>query len=59
MNFGRIRISDPRATTLRLTFVDLRVGQHVLYYRVFDTRITIVRILHVRMNPEDHLQGHR
>ena len=35
---------------------NLRVGQHVIYYRVLDTSIRIVRILHVRMNSEDHLR---
>ena len=35
----------------------LRVGQHAIYYRVLDTTIRIVRILHAKMNPEQHLRG--
>ena len=34
-----------------------RVGQHIIYYRVVDESIRIVRILHARMSPEQHLRG--
>jgi toxin ParE1/3/4 len=34
-----------------------RVGQHVIYYRVLAESIRIVRILHARMSPEQHLRG--
>lgn len=34
-----------------------RVGEHVIYYRHDSRTITILRILHHRMNPEQHLPG--
>lgn len=34
-----------------------RVGQHVIYYRVLDMSIRIVRVLHARMNAGEHLRG--
>lgn len=37
----------------------LRVGQHIIFYRLIDPTISIVRILHARMNPEQHLRGQR
>lgn len=36
---------------------NLHVGQHVIYYRVLASSIRIVRILHARMNAEEHLRG--
>lgn len=54
-------LSHPHLGATRVDIApDLRnlpVGQHVIYYRVLDTSIRIVRILHVRMNPEEHLPG--
>jgi toxin ParE1/3/4 len=33
----------------------LRVGRHVIFYRVLPATIRITRILHARMNPATHL----
>ena len=36
---------------------NLRAGQHVIYFEVYERSIRVIRILHVRMNPETHLRG--
>jgi plasmid stabilization system protein ParE len=33
----------------------LRVQQHVIYYRVRDASVRVIRMLHVRVNPADRL----
>ena len=47
------RALDAPGTTLR----QRRVDQHVIYYRVTDDAIEVVRILHVRMDTARHLHG--
>lgn len=34
----------------------LRVGQHVVYYRVLEQAVRVERILHVKMDPSRHFQ---
>src|SRR5262245_30503889 len=34
----------------------LRVGQHVIFYRVFAQSIRVIRILHVKMDPLIHFK---
>jgi toxin ParE1/3/4 len=34
---------------------NLRAGQHVIFYRVYESSIRIVRILHAKMDPGAHL----
>ena len=34
---------------------NLRAGQHVVFYRVYESSIRIVRILHAKMDPGVHL----
>src|SRR5687768_7576782 len=34
-----------------------RAGQHVIFYRIYDRSIRIVRILHAKMDPAAHLHG--
>lgn len=38
---------------------NLRVGQHVAYYRVFEQFVRVERILHVKTDPSRHLRDHR
>ncbi len=32
-----------------------RVGQHLVFYRVYDRSIRIIRILHTKMDPAAHV----
>lgn len=41
--------------TLRPGYRSLRVNEHVIYYVLTPSVIRIVRILHVRMDPDKHL----
>lgn len=34
-----------------------RAGQHVIFYRVFEQSIRVIRILHVKTDPSRRLQG--
>ena|SRR5687767_10382048 len=34
---------------------NLRAGEHVVFYRVYESSIRIVRILHAKMDPGAHL----
>ncbi len=45
-NLGKSR------NTVRVGYRSLQVGRHVIYYRVQDDAIDIVRVLHDRMDPD-------
>lgn len=40
---------------VRLGYRAIQINRHVIYYRLVDDFIDIVRILHERMIPENHL----
>lgn len=40
---------------LRAGYRSLRINQHVVFYLVTPSVIRIVRVLHVRMDPDSHL----
>ncbi len=52
-SIGRIRTEI--ASNLR----SRRVKEHVIYYEADDHAVTVLRILHGRMNSEDHLEVER
>ncbi|NCC85319.1 MAG: type II toxin-antitoxin system RelE/ParE family toxin [Clostridia bacterium] len=40
---------------LRPGYRSLRINEHMIYYRVTPSVIRVVRVLHVRMDPDRHL----
>lgn len=44
-----------RQTTIRKGYFKLRTGSHVLFFRVGENDIEIMRILHQRMDVDRHL----
>ena len=41
--------------TVREGYRKFRVGRHVIFYRVIEQRIDVVRVLHQQMDFESHL----
>jgi toxin ParE1/3/4 len=54
-------LSHPERGSVRIDLApDLRnhrAGQHVIFYRIYERSIRIVRILHAKMDPAAHLHG--
>ncbi len=47
-------LGQPR-DEIRQGYRSLQVKQHVVYYRLIDEKIEVVRVLHERMVPANHL----
>ena len=57
--FAQLVVGPQLGTTcdhIRTGYLRRRVGRHMVYYRMTDYGITVVRILHDRMLPTRHLQ---
>ena len=56
--FERILADPALGTTLSLprgTYRRLNAGSHAIYFTASDTTVTIIRVLHQRMNSDRHL----
>ena len=56
--FAQLAVSPQRGTAcdhIRKGYSRSRVGRHVVYYRITDYGIAVIRILHDRMLPMRHL----
>ena len=50
------KLGRPR-DSIRLGYHSIQINRHIAYYQIQNQRIVIVRVLHERMNPMEHLEG--
>ena len=41
---------------IRLGYRSIQINRHIAYYLIQNQRIVIVRVLHERMNPSEHIE---